>query len=345
VLTTARGEECEMSCGTKNGRDGSQGVKQHPMDKPCIVQFIHSGVECPIRLTGKKTNARMLDDGRLAVEWNKDSAHYRRLVRHNGWYVDKNGVYKNGDLVFWTEWEGPTTATQVSDGKDFSIARFVHEIHTPTDVPIDVGYVCGGKKFGNFQNTDPCVFGSTFKYSNCLQNHFIQLRRLAPKSLILFGSYKEDEHKNSQFYLDSVFVVGDTTLEYSSRTIDAVPCSDEYRNLTLKHVGDGFTFKFYRGLRCYGSCNLSTSMFSFTPSMLCVDGKSKEVYKRCILDVSVLNVLMRETKLTEDILNVNKKQGVKSLPSHRREGYLSLTGSYGIITAASTSMGDIELFA
>ena len=300
-----------MSCGTKHDRNSSQGANQNSRDKLCIVQFMHSGLECPIRLTGRKTNARTLNDGCLAVEWNQDYAHYRRLVHHNGWYVDENGIYQNGDLVFWTEWEAPTIATQVSDGREFSIAQFEHQIQCPPVEPVNGACTSSGKKFGNLQNTDPCVFGSTFKYSNCLQDRFTQLRYLAPKSLVLFGSYKEDEHKSPRFYLDTVFVVGRTALEYSSRTIDAVSCSDEYRNLTLKHVGDGFKFKFYRGVRCDGSCNLSTTMFSFTPSMLCLNGKPNDVYKRCILNVSVLNGLKMKAKLTEDILNGNKKQGVK----------------------------------
>ncbi len=71
----AREDEYEMSCDINRDRNGSQGVNHNPKDKLCIVQFMHSGVECPIRLTGSKTNARVQSDGRIAVEWNKDSAH------------------------------------------------------------------------------------------------------------------------------------------------------------------------------------------------------------------------------------------------------------------------------
>jgi len=65
-------------------------------------------------------------------------------------------------------------------------------------------------------NTDPYIFGKQFIYSCCKQNTFNVLKRLEPDDIILFGSMKENEADEWGFMLDTVFVVGNFKLAYTT---------------------------------------------------------------------------------------------------------------------------------
>jgi hypothetical protein len=103
------------------------------------------------------------------------------------------------------------------------------------------------------------VFGDCFRYSNCKQQSQTALRKLAPGSLILFGSTL-----NGNFVVDTVFVVRD-----SQRFRPAHPSQydDAFRVCTIQSLltdagCSGDEFIVYRGVTydapVYG-------MYSFAP--------------------------------------------------------------------------------
>ena len=252
-------------------------------DKLCVVQFMHSGNEFLMSKCKHTPSPRILADGSLQVPWSREKDHFRRLVRHHGWYVDKSGDYKNGNLTFWTEWESVTIGRPLGIDKDFFKAHFVHEVQCPPTVSGTAH--CGKNSDGSYgyQNTDPCVFGTTFKYSNCHQSAKGNLRRMKPGSLVVFGSYKKDkQHKKEVFCLDTVFVVGDVAVDYSTNNVDIVPCSELYKNLTLRRLPSGENHTFYRGVTCRQKVNLKNALFSFTPAKIC-DGICVP-RERCVMD-------------------------------------------------------------
>ena len=132
-------------------------------DKLCVVQFMHSGNEFLMSKCKNTPPAKVCANGSLQVPWSMEKDHFRRLVQHDGWYVDKSGDYKKGHLVFWTEWEAMTIAWPLGTDKDFFKAHFVHEILCPPTVSGTAH--CGKNPNGSYgyQNTDPCVFGDKFK--------------------------------------------------------------------------------------------------------------------------------------------------------------------------------------
>ena len=170
--------------------------------QPCIVQFQHRKDEV---LVGR-TNARSRDV--FEVGWNMGD-HRRRLVGHSGNYVE-SGICYSGELAFWTEWEANTQARNLSPLTSWGCARRIHYVMSPLhgdaasakEKRSDAND-CSGRA-NKYQNTDPCVFGKSFKYSNCKQDSAHELKNLPAGSLIVFGSI----HDNI-YYLDTVFVVAD----------------------------------------------------------------------------------------------------------------------------------------
>jgi hypothetical protein len=92
-------------------------------------------------------------------------------------------------LVFWGEWEAPSTYTK-TDNKGGDLPKFITEPY----------YYMGNE----LRNSDPFVFGNLFYYSICQQGHSPQLRALEQGDIILFGSCV-----NKKFVMDTLFVVDD----------------------------------------------------------------------------------------------------------------------------------------
>ena len=123
-----------------------------------------------------------------------------------------------------------------------------------------------GRSGRNRKNTDPCVFGSTFKYC-CCQQHLRneknprRIRRLAPGSIILFGS----KMSVGKFALDTVFVVGKEGIDYEATgDYGRLDVSDEYQELSLNCLAKKETNTFYRGQ----PYTPAAKMYSFTPARL-----------------------------------------------------------------------------
>lgn len=178
-------------------------------ERRCFVQFIHPGGE------------HSPDQGDLKL-WNRD-AHRRKFLKSHGRYLD-HGESKEGEIVFWGEWEPESRilaryTDRVPDGP-----HFLYE-------PFFVDHRDGAWR----QNTDPFVFGDRFHYTGCMQHTRrgpTQLRFLARGSLVLFGSCRD----KSRFVVDTVFVVGDF-VDHSARDwerkLDA-RVSTTYREVTLE---------------------------------------------------------------------------------------------------------------
>jgi hypothetical protein len=176
-----------------------------------------------------------------------------------------------------------------------SFARWVHTVQLPL-----------GVRGRNLSNTDPCVFGSTFKYCRCQQHRenetqSIRIRDLAPGSLILFGS-----KLLGTFALDTVFVVEGEGVAYKTTgNCHELTVSKEYLDLTVKRLPKGETNTFYRG-RTFRSEN---RMYSFTPARL-FQQENPRCGKRFVLDFSKLNECLPESA-DEFPVDLQQKQGVK----------------------------------
>lgn len=262
-----------------------------------IVQFHHPGMELPVKKFLKTGNATALGNGKFNIPWRIAGRpmdnHARRLVSHEGMYVDDAGNLNNGRLLFWTEWEAATIATQIGNDQDFLKADYVHTIISPTCVqgtPVSCGnkgdaasQSVANKLSGSagYINTDPCVLGKTFKYGICHQTANGVLRKLEPNSLIVFGAYK-----GNKFFLDTVFVSSDTHEDYSKDSVETIECSEEYKNLALRRVDGQFTF--YRGKE-YGN---GTPVYSFTPARICGNGSISRG-RCCLGNIESLNKWLR----------------------------------------------------
>jgi hypothetical protein len=148
-----------------------------------VVQFPHPG--------------REHNPGPSAVmPWN-NGLHRRKFLISDGQWIGGPNNSGSGPVTFWGEWEPPSRVVQRwrSDG---GLPTFLHE-PLLTALPDKT----------ELQNTDPLVFGSRFRYSNCKQfdrknDKSSGLQDLEPGSVILFGS---KEQGATEFVLDTVLVV------------------------------------------------------------------------------------------------------------------------------------------
>ena len=290
--------------------------KKQSTTPPAIVQFFHTGkefhvkggknaisVEAPWnsarRSNRKKTQSASClikpsnvnpgscggcHDGQEDVEW--VSNHYRRLVVHKGEYIDKNGNLISGNLAFWTEWEACTIASCMPRTNDPTGARWFHNVVSPL-----------GKSGAKRINTDPCVFGSTFKYCCCLQHREnergkdgIMLRNLPKGSVIMFGSKFLNPNA---FILDTIFVVGSIRIPYFEGDKPSIQVSDEYRELALRRFfNNERPNTFYRGVSYQDTHG--TSPFSFVPARRFLQ-TNPSCGKRFVLDLAKINKALKET--------------------------------------------------
>jgi hypothetical protein len=242
-------------------------------DQQVIIQFIHPGREYQVSREMKRLST-------IPVPWvgggcngrcgSSDTGHTRRFVSHEGEYVDGKDKLHTARLGFWTEWEACSTAAampSVPQGK--TSAKWVHTLKSPLKPT-------GGKGL----NTDPCVFGNTFKYCCCQQTEHGVMRQLAPESLILFGS-----HLSGQFFLDTVFVVDGEGIPYVTGKTDKLKVSKQYLELSLNRLEKGLEFTFYRG-KPFSSA--SGKPYSFTPVQL-FDKSDAHCGERFALDIGAVN--------------------------------------------------------
>lgn len=203
----------------------------------CLVQFPHPRDE---RVAGKK--------------WYIGKRHRRKFLQSFGTYVDMDGRRREDKLAFWGEWEPPS----------HEIKRWNEE--DPLPLLLQQPFWCRDRPQGA-QNTDPWVFGRCFRYSNCNQYKHGRptfLQRLAPGSMILFGSTIGKKRK--KFVLDTLFVVQDRK-KYNP---PGTPGTDEaFRVCVLEALAaeTQAEFKLYSGVD-YHQRNDFDGMYSFVPCHL-----------------------------------------------------------------------------
>jgi hypothetical protein len=166
--------------------------------------------------------------------WNR-GLHARKFLRARGRYR-LGGRWQSGPVAFWGEWEPQSRVVDTFPKGPPGGPRWLHEPFW--ELP---------RHRSLLQNTDPLVFGDAFLYSNCRQTGNGKLRRLGAGSLVLFGSKLA-----SEFVIDTVFVVGATTFDFTRGASDHVPCPDWVRHILFEPLRDGRgpadePFRLYRG--------------------------------------------------------------------------------------------------
>ena len=221
---------------------------------PKIVQFIHPGVE------------HGPDKDQTCKKWNTDK-HKRKFLLADGEYVEGEKL-KQGQLMFWGEWEPPSKVEKLETNGNSLYPQWLHRPYLPNPLPTNP----------KLQNTDPFVFGESFKYFRCQQfrkNKPTQLASLDHGSLVLFGS-----HKDTFFQLDTVFVVS-KCYGYSSSDRNALIDLLNNKGITEDYYQAVFKMAFSSETACsklktlnlclyFGATydNPIKGMYSFSPAKL-----------------------------------------------------------------------------
>lgn len=247
-----------------------------------VVQFPHPGTEhkCAEGWT----------------RWNTND-HRRKFMLNEAIYLDENNAEQQGDVTFWGEWEAPSE--QISSWPSGeTLPRSLVRPHFP------------GPLIGTGQNTDPYVFGDSFKYSVCKQfrkprpghaGRSTYLARLAVGSLILFGSKLDHE-----FVLDTAFVVG-SSVPYTPATWTkdvAATTSAVYRSVTFAPAHTTFIPEVSDvPLRLYSGAtpaNTVQGTYSFFPCLPVTDGSYPRFSRPVIRLDNIINpALMMSSRRTE----------------------------------------------
>jgi len=153
-------------------------------------------------------------------EWNNDCVHYRKFIRNNGYYVNGLDDLKPtpAELFFWGEWEGNSFFNPFPKNDFRKLPNGLHKLFHST--------VIRGK-----QNTDPYIYGESFKYCACKQKG--KLTNLTSNDLILFGTVTP---KLNKFYIDTVFVVKGSDPPSHVQATGAAEYSQVYKEETLEQL-------------------------------------------------------------------------------------------------------------
>lgn len=199
-----------------------------------LVQFPHPGSEHQPRGP--------------VMEWNRHD-HARKFLKATGRYI-ADGALRSGSFAFWGEWEPQSRVVETFPAED-GRPSWLHEPLWQRP-----------RHSRMLQNTDPLVFGDHFLYSNCRQRRNSKLLRLAPGSMVLFGS-----KLGGAFVLDTVFVVGPESEQFM-RASAGPPSYDDWVQAVVFEPLRGSAgppdemFRLYRG-RMYDEA--PTGPFSFVP--------------------------------------------------------------------------------
>ncbi len=222
-------------------------------DQLVFVQFMHPGGE------------HKPDQGNLRT-WNTGD-HKRKFMVSEASYLEA-GTLRQGNVLFWGEWEAESEAVSRFAKPSGNLPEFVYRPFWRKPV-----------SYNGIQNTDPFVFGHAISYSCCKQFTKVgptYLRHLSRGSVVLFGS-----HKAGQFVLDTVLVV-DSWVEHDRERFwsdVADKLHPTYRDVTFAPIygpkstcGNqdegsaliGASYRLYSGATVENPVN---GMFSFFPCM------------------------------------------------------------------------------
>lgn len=226
-----------------------------------VVQFTHPGQE-----HGHDKNDPNFKS------WNT-GPHKRKFLLSKGNYVNNDGTASSGKITLWGEWEPPSSVQPLSQPNgDPLYPKWLHRPLLPSKIPSPSTQ--SGCQGGAYQNTDPFVFGSCFKYFVCQQYrpstmNQTKLASLDKGSIVIFGS-KGHQGSTSFFQIDTVFVVGDY-LEYDTRNADALiddRVPDTYRDIVYKMAFPEPTVVSLKLRLYFGATydNPLNGMYSFVPA-------------------------------------------------------------------------------
>lgn len=258
---------------------------------PYIIQFLHPNIE-----------AQPKNDYDKIISWNNYETHRRKYLLSNGEYLDQNGEVKSGDLTFWGEWEPQSEIIKVSNPTPH-LPKFINKPFLDLSESIRT------------HTTDPYVFGENFKYFICRQrkNHLV-LKHLEKFSMILFGSCI-----NEKFCLDTLFVVSEKRVNYSSNNLKDV--------FPVKNRGQ-FYFSCIDPIFRKGQYNpkvsdednckvIDNEEFVCYDSVSYEDSKSKgSIYSyvpsKLFDKINIKDSLFRQPEIDLDFLNPKQTMGIKS---------------------------------
>ena len=125
-----------------------------------FVQFSHPGREHEPDPSGGKA-------------WNTlNSQHARKFMEFGGKWIEDDGSARSGNLHAWGEWEAESDLVcELSQPHQYS--QYPRYLWHPYYVPKD--------NYKWLHNTDPCIFGERFLYSNCKQQALSGLSPNPPK--------------------------------------------------------------------------------------------------------------------------------------------------------------------
>lgn len=268
-----------------------------------IVQFPHPRYEHIYSKSEKENNRKEWNGSEKARKMNR---HARNFIHAFGKYVDGSGklVSANEGLVFWGEWEAEAEMSVISENPEKALPKYLIE-------PLKIE-----KYIKNGVNTDPCVFGSCFKYTLCRQNKLNGKRLLSldSGSIILFGSGLE-----KSFLVDTIFVVSSSrkyNLKTMRKDLSGIKDFEDYEKLVIDSIESECSSKeacsssgngcagssceksdddktFYEGADFYNPVN---GMYSFVPAKTFSDGKAG--FKRLELDVTKFKPFELKDNLT-----------------------------------------------
>ena len=136
------------------------------------------------------------------------------------------------NVALWGEWEPCSITGRFPPLGEKSLPKAWHRP------------VLGGAPPENAKDTDPWIFGSPMRYSNCRQARNPVLRTLQVGDLILFGSVKKKpSDRKFDFYLDTVFVVASSHGYNKSPNLqipEAARMDAVYRHHGLERLGHSF---------------------------------------------------------------------------------------------------------
>ncbi|WP_369355218.1 hypothetical protein [Lysinibacillus capsici] len=211
--------------------------------KPTTIKFLHPGSErklTPTEITNKIAN------------WNTGD-HNRKYLEVKGEYLTSlNSAIKSETIGFWGEWEAESHIIKTLIPNHSTLPHYVHQPILPSTTPKSRGT--------RFLNTDPCVFGSNFLYSNCKQS-MRSLQNLDIGDVIIFGSQKQ-----GVFVVDTVFVVGNI-IKFNRRNLQATigdKVEGWFYHLTLNLLAGSHTL--YIGATYNNPVNGIFSFFPCVPS-------------------------------------------------------------------------------
>lgn len=208
--------------------------------KPTTIKFLHPGSER--KLTPLEIN-------NMLASWNTAKEHSRKYFEVQGDYLTSlSSNIHAGNIGFWGEWEAESHIIRTLNPNHNTLPHYVHQPILPSTTPKSRGT--------RFLNSDPCVFGDNFLYSNCKQS-MKSLQNLDIGDVIIFGSQKQ-----GNFVLDTVFVVG-SIIKFNRRNLHLSignMVNSWYYHLTLNLLIGNHTL--YIGATYDKPIN---SMFSFFP--------------------------------------------------------------------------------